>query len=49
LAHSDGIDVTTSIEGAHNLLNVDRHIKEKGLLRSHKWHEAHMVHTRANI
>jgi hypothetical protein len=44
----NGIDVTTSIEGAHKLLNVDRHsiMRQDGLLQSHKWHEAHSVHTR---
>jgi hypothetical protein len=42
-----GIDVTTSIEGAHKLLNVERHMATKQglLLQSHKWHEAHTVHT----
>ena len=42
----NGIVVSADVEGAHKFFDLHLHVKDKWLLQSHTWQEAHAVHTR---
>jgi hypothetical protein len=44
--YQEGIDISATVDDAHDLSDIRQHFKHEGILQSHSWQEAHSIHTR---